>query len=192
MPTPIEITSRKAWQDEARCVGTDPDAFFPDKGGSTRDVKRICNGPADGSDPCPVRAQCLEDAIVNDERFGVFGGLAERERRAISRARPTQQRREQEIAPHGTEARARWDRRHKIQPCQRCADAEALARAERKLKAPSVPKECKACHTEKPAIEFAIEVQRPDGLSRNCRTCKAEQYRAWYQANGRKPRKSVA
>ncbi|KAB1647557.1 MULTISPECIES: WhiB family transcriptional regulator [unclassified Pseudoclavibacter] len=66
------------WQSEALCAQTDPEAFFPEKGGSTRDAKRICSS-------CEVRAQCLEYALQNDERFGIWGGLSERERRKLRR-----------------------------------------------------------------------------------------------------------
>ncbi|MFT4029384.1 MAG: WhiB family transcriptional regulator [Protaetiibacter sp.] len=69
-----------AWQTDALCAQTDPEAFFPEKGGSTRDAKRICTG-------CSVRAQCLEYALENDERFGIWGGLSERERRKLRRGR---------------------------------------------------------------------------------------------------------
>lgn len=68
-----------AWQSDALCAQTDPEAFFPEKGGSTRDAKRICTA-------CDVRAQCLEYALQNDERFGIWGGLSERERRKLKRA----------------------------------------------------------------------------------------------------------
>lgn len=66
------------WQSDALCAQTDPEAFFPEKGGSTRDAKRICN-------ECDVRGQCLEYALSNDERFGIWGGLSERERRKLKR-----------------------------------------------------------------------------------------------------------
>ncbi|MFV0319390.1 MAG: WhiB family transcriptional regulator [Microbacterium sp.] len=66
------------WQTDALCAQTDPESFFPEKGGSTRDAKRICA-------TCEVRAQCLEYALQNDERFGIWGGLSERERRRLKR-----------------------------------------------------------------------------------------------------------
>ncbi|GAA4745710.1 WhiB family transcriptional regulator [Gordonia alkaliphila] len=66
------------WQDRALCAQTDPEAFFPEKGGSTREAKRICHG-------CEVKAECLEYALGNDERFGIWGGLSERERRRLKR-----------------------------------------------------------------------------------------------------------
>jgi WhiB family redox-sensing transcriptional regulator len=66
------------WRDDAICAQTDPEAFFPDKGGSTRDGKKICLG-------CPVRTECLQYALDHDERFGIWGGLSERERRRLRR-----------------------------------------------------------------------------------------------------------
>ena len=68
------------WQERALCAQTDPEAFFPEKGGSTRDAKKICT-------TCEVKAQCLDYALQNDERFGIWGGLSERERRRLRRAR---------------------------------------------------------------------------------------------------------
>lgn len=67
-----------AWQGDALCAQTDPEAFFPEKGGSTRDAKRICA-------QCNVKSECLEYALKNDERFGIWGGLSERERRRLRR-----------------------------------------------------------------------------------------------------------
>ena len=66
------------WQERALCSQTDPEAFFPDKGGSTKAALAVCAG-------CSVRAECLEFAIANDERFGVWGGTTERERRRLRR-----------------------------------------------------------------------------------------------------------
>jgi WhiB family transcriptional regulator, redox-sensing transcriptional regulator len=65
-----------AWQSDSLCAQTDPEAFFPEKGGSTRDAKKICAS-------CEVRVHCLEYALENDERFGIWGGLSERERRKL-------------------------------------------------------------------------------------------------------------
>jgi WhiB family redox-sensing transcriptional regulator len=66
------------WQERALCAQTDPEAFFPEKGGSTREAKKVCTG-------CDVRSECLEYALANDERFGIWGGLSERERRKLKR-----------------------------------------------------------------------------------------------------------
>jgi WhiB family transcriptional regulator, redox-sensing transcriptional regulator len=66
------------WQERALCAQTDPEAFFPEKGGSTREAKRVCGS-------CEVRVECLEYALMHDERFGIWGGLSERERRKLKR-----------------------------------------------------------------------------------------------------------
>lgn len=66
------------WQDLALCAETDPESFFPEKGGSIREAKRTCRS-------CEVRAECLEYALGNDERYGVWGGMSERERRRLRR-----------------------------------------------------------------------------------------------------------
>jgi WhiB family redox-sensing transcriptional regulator len=66
------------WQERALCAQTDPEAFFPEKGGSTREAKRICLG-------CEVKDACLDYALAKDERFGIWGGLSERERRRLKR-----------------------------------------------------------------------------------------------------------
>jgi len=68
------------WQRLANCLGVDPDLFFPERGASTREAKEVCRG-------CVVRESCLEFAITNGEKFGIWGGLSERERRRIRRAR---------------------------------------------------------------------------------------------------------
>lgn len=64
------------WTELALCKETDPESFFPEKGGSTREAKKVCKA-------CEVRAECLEYALANDERFGIWGGLSERERRKL-------------------------------------------------------------------------------------------------------------
>jgi WhiB family redox-sensing transcriptional regulator len=73
-----EDDEQLSWQTDALCAQTDPEAFFPEKGGSTREAKRICDG-------CEVRSECLDYALANDERFGIWGGLSERERRKLRR-----------------------------------------------------------------------------------------------------------
>ena len=67
-----------SWQERALCAETDPEAFFPEKGGSTREAKRVCTG-------CEVKGECLQYALAHDERFGIWGGLSERERRRLKR-----------------------------------------------------------------------------------------------------------
>jgi WhiB family redox-sensing transcriptional regulator len=69
-----------AWQDYSNCAGADADLFFPERGASTRKAKAICNA-------CQVKAECLEFAIQQSEKFGIWGGLSERERRRIRKER---------------------------------------------------------------------------------------------------------
>jgi len=68
------------WQDAALCAQTDPELFFPEKGGSVRAPKQVCAA-------CPVAAECLEFALENRIPFGIFGGTTERQRRGILAAR---------------------------------------------------------------------------------------------------------
>ncbi len=73
-----EVAGELQWQERSLCAQTDPEAFFPEKGGSTREAKRVCLS-------CEVRVECLEYALENDERFGIWGGLSERERRRVKK-----------------------------------------------------------------------------------------------------------
>lgn len=75
---PLSDVEEMAWQEQALCAQTDPEAFFPEKGGSTREAKRVCLS-------CDVRSDCLEYALEQDERFGIWGGLSERERRRLKK-----------------------------------------------------------------------------------------------------------
>ena len=77
-PEPADDTQvdSHAWRVLALCAQTDPEAFFPEKGGSTREAKRVCLS-------CEVRVKCLDWALANNERFGIWGGLSERERRRV-------------------------------------------------------------------------------------------------------------
>jgi len=65
------------WASDALCAQVDPEIFHPEKGGSTREAKKVCAA-------CFVQAECLDWALTTNERFGIWGGLSERERRAIS------------------------------------------------------------------------------------------------------------
>ena len=70
----------RSWQAQANCMGVDPDLFFPERGASTREAKEVCRG-------CVVREDCLEYALANGEKFGIWGGMSERERRRVRRMR---------------------------------------------------------------------------------------------------------
>ena len=68
------------WAKEAKCAGQDPEALFV-RGKAQNDAKAVCN-------TCPVLAQCLAEALDSRTEFGVWGGMTERERRALLRKRP--------------------------------------------------------------------------------------------------------
>ncbi|MDQ8706281.1 WhiB family transcriptional regulator [Streptomyces sp. LHD-70] len=67
---------RPSWLDLALCAQTGSAFFFPEPGSSVREAKQICLA-------CEGRAACLEYALANDERFGVWGGLSEKERERL-------------------------------------------------------------------------------------------------------------
>lgn len=68
------------WAAQAACRSTDPDSLFV-QGAAQNRAKAICVG-------CVVRTECLADALDNRVEFGVWGGMTERERRALLRRRP--------------------------------------------------------------------------------------------------------
>lgn len=68
------------WQESALCAQADPDAFHPQPGGTSRPAKGVCGR-------CEVRPQCLEYAVETGQRFGIWGGVSEKELRKLVRAR---------------------------------------------------------------------------------------------------------
>ena len=64
------------WRKHAACRGIDPDVFYPISDEEAGEAKAIC-------DLCAVRESCLEHALANREREGIWGGTTERERRRI-------------------------------------------------------------------------------------------------------------
>lgn len=68
------------WVDRAKCKGMDPNVFHPQRGEPTLPATKVCYN-------CPVRLDCLEDAIANGHKHGIWGGCSERTRRRIRRAR---------------------------------------------------------------------------------------------------------
>lgn len=76
-------TGTEPWMSDSLCAQIDPEMFFPEKGGSTREAKRICLR-------CDVRSECLDYALRTEERFGIWGGLSERERRRLKRGAAAQ------------------------------------------------------------------------------------------------------
>jgi WhiB family redox-sensing transcriptional regulator len=70
----------RAWMDQGLCTQTDPEAFFPEKGGSVRDGKRICEA-------CDVRSICLQWALDHHEDRGIWGGLSPKQRARLRNRR---------------------------------------------------------------------------------------------------------
>lgn len=68
-----------SWRLDAACIGMDH-LFFVDRGESTRPAKAICK-------ECPVTQECLDYALATGAHHGIWGGLAERERRTYARKR---------------------------------------------------------------------------------------------------------
>jgi WhiB family redox-sensing transcriptional regulator len=68
---PVEF---EPWQDRANCIGTDPEVFFPKIGKRSEEAQEVCS-------QCPVTSQCLEYAIAHNDRYGVWGGLSEADRK---------------------------------------------------------------------------------------------------------------
>ncbi|MER5376285.1 WhiB family transcriptional regulator [Streptomyces sp. NPDC002553] len=73
-------SSRDHWSENAACRSADPDELFADSTGQNR-AKAVCTG-------CLVRTECLAEALDNRVEWGVWGGMTERERRALLRRRP--------------------------------------------------------------------------------------------------------
>ncbi|MGW0464930.1 WhiB family transcriptional regulator [Streptomyces sp. NPDC003027] len=69
-----------SWQENALCAQAGPEFFFPAPGSSTREAKQLCGA-------CEGRVACLEYALAHDERFGVWGGLSEKERFRLKNGR---------------------------------------------------------------------------------------------------------
>lgn len=65
-----------AWAESGACRDADPEIFFPGRGEDTTTAKAMCA-------TCPVRANCLEHAIRVGEKFGIWGGMSERQRRRV-------------------------------------------------------------------------------------------------------------
>lgn len=72
-----------AWRRHASCRGAGPELFFPTKGEPAPEAKAVCQA-------CPVAAACLDFAISSGEETGIWGGMSERQRREVARARRAQ------------------------------------------------------------------------------------------------------
>ncbi len=82
--TPGHDHSDPTWRLSALCAQTDPELFFPEKGGGTAQAKAVCSR-------CEVRTPCLDYALTTGQRDGIWGGLSTRQRQLLSRQRTAQQ-----------------------------------------------------------------------------------------------------
>lgn len=102
----------------AACGGLPTDSFFPERGTAqitARDAKAVCNGTS-GAPECPVKQQCLEYALDRKERFGIWGGMSERERAKVAKERRVAAKKHELEIEHSRRrrsqaARAAWERR---------------------------------------------------------------------------------
>ena len=85
-PNAVRITDRPAlpvatWEARALCRQVDPELFYAEGDGAmarTAEAKKVCQR-------CPVRLECLQRALDDNERYGVWGGMSERERLNLQR-----------------------------------------------------------------------------------------------------------
>lgn len=132
-----------AWRIGTPCSQSDPEIWFPDKGQSAKPAKGICFG-------CDVREQCLAYALDNDERFGIWGGLSERERRRLKRGIPIK---------HAVLLKA-----VEMVPCGHCGkDFRKESKTSRYCS--------KSCYK---AAHYQRKLQQQLGFARQCATCGGE------------------
>lgn len=105
------------WATQAACAGCHPDMWFPRRGQNIDPARAVCN-------TCPVRAECLEYALVWNIPFGVWGGLSEIERRRLHRRQARRL-----PAPHGTTTR--YARGCRCAGCRQANYEYSLRRPER-------------------------------------------------------------
>lgn len=115
----LELPRPLDWMSDARCVETDPEAFFPSTGNSGAAAKRVCR-------VCPVRDECLAWALETGEPHGVLGGASAEDRRRMRRRAA---RRATPSIEHGTERGAQAHRRRSEVPCGPCSAARSSAQA---------------------------------------------------------------
>lgn len=115
------------WKADALCCETGGDWWFVEQTHANREAinqaKAVCA-------LCHVRQDCLEYALVNDERYGIWGGMTTRAREKLRRRRGMPRRRSP--IRHGTETGYQQHRQRREAPCVDCVAATRLARSERR------------------------------------------------------------
>lgn len=112
---------RPDWMDFANCMGVDADLFFPSPGESHADANAVCNA-------CQVKTQCLQYALDNGEKFGIWGGASEKWRRKVRRGEAPPGKPGRQPSPCGSEAAYRRHHRNREPACDICIEARAEAR----------------------------------------------------------------
>jgi hypothetical protein len=117
------------WKADAACKGCDPNWWHPPRGGNRDSLKAIaiCN-------TCPVTAECLQYALDNDERGGIWGGVSvDVHRRRMTGSRPARRvvrRPRPPVIPkpivHGTLAGYMAERRQGLERCPECLEARRI------------------------------------------------------------------
>lgn len=74
----IALINPEPWMQGASCASANPEEWFPEKGVSSADAKKVCA-------KCDVVAECLAYALEHDEQYGVWGGMTRSERRQLKR-----------------------------------------------------------------------------------------------------------
>lgn len=126
----LPVVTAPAWREFAACKDADPDLFFPSQGQNGARAKAVCA-------ECPVAAECLQWALVNNETIGVWGGTNERDRRLIRRRlmeRGQLERKRRQIT-HGTSSGYRAHFRRGEDPCPSCKEAASRESAGRRANA---------------------------------------------------------
>lgn len=115
----------RSWDKRANCLGVDPNLFFPSRGESNDDAKEVCRG-------CVVQEACLNYALNNAVRFGVWGGMSERERRRLRQSKGQNQSR-QTSASSGTKRITSKVNPAKLQLLKHLAQSDICTAPDRKV-----------------------------------------------------------
>lgn len=179
----LAIINHQPWMAQGRCVGMDPDLFFPERGETVKaaEAKRICQG-------CPVKRQCGEYAVQTGDVYGIWGGKSNKDRRGD---RPVDPWIERSICGGWGGAKRHYANRESLCPaCREFIRAESRARRgvaqviERKP-----PKERRSCGTEGGAT---MHSRHGEERCAPCREAANEGRKARYLIRPRKPRGSRA
>ena len=110
----MAVTGDTPLWENAKCRGGDREKFFPERGTAqvtARDSKAVCNGEDGTGVVCQERSVCLEYALSNKERFGIWGGMSERERARVAKRRRVEAKQRELEVEQRKEARAAAARR---------------------------------------------------------------------------------